>query len=61
MDGIKTNPKENNVTSASGLQSKFGWGFPKANAMIMRLEEDGVVSGLDGNKRSVLVKKSENN
>jgi S-DNA-T family DNA segregation ATPase FtsK/SpoIIIE len=41
--------------SASGLQSKFGWGFPKANGMIMKLEDNGVVSALEGNKRRVLV------
>lgn len=41
--------------SASGLQSKFGWGFPKANGMIMKLEDNGIVSALEGNKRRVLV------
>jgi DNA segregation ATPase FtsK/SpoIIIE, S-DNA-T family len=41
--------------SASGLQSKFGWGFPKANGMIMKLEDNGVVSPLEGNKRRVLM------
>lgn len=41
--------------SASGLQSKFGWGFPKANGMIMKLEDNGVVSALEGNKRRVLI------
>ena len=41
--------------SASGLQSKFGWGFPKANGMIMKLEDAGIISKLEGNKRRVLV------
>jgi S-DNA-T family DNA segregation ATPase FtsK/SpoIIIE len=41
--------------SASGLQSRFGWGFPKANGMIMKLEDNGVVSPLEGNKRRVLM------
>lgn len=45
--------------SASGLQSKFGWGFPKANGMIMRLEENKVVTALEGNKRQVLLKLSD--
>jgi S-DNA-T family DNA segregation ATPase FtsK/SpoIIIE len=46
--------------SASGLQSKFGWGFPKANGMIMKLEDNGVVSPLEGNKRRVLINLNSN-
>jgi DNA segregation ATPase FtsK/SpoIIIE-like protein len=41
--------------SASGLQSRFGWGFPKANGMIMKLEDNYVVSQMEGNKRRVLM------
>ncbi len=42
--------------SASGLQSKFGWGFPKANGMVMKLETAGIITPLESNnKRRVLV------
>lgn len=40
--------------SATNLQSKFGLGFAKANRLIMMMEERGVVSPLEGNKRRVL-------
>ena len=47
--------------SATNLQSKFGLGFAKANRMIMMLEERGVVSALEGNKRKVLIGREESN
>ena len=47
--------------SATNLQSKFGLGFAKANRMIMMLEERGVVSALEGNKRRVLASRDEVN
>ncbi len=42
--------------SASALQSRYGWGYPKANKFIMMMERFGVVSSLQNNKREVLVK-----
>jgi S-DNA-T family DNA segregation ATPase FtsK/SpoIIIE len=42
--------------SASSLQSRYGWGYPKANKFIMMMERYGVVSPLQNNKREVLVK-----
>lgn len=47
--------------SATNLQSKFGLGFAKANRMIMMLEERGVVSALEGNKRKVLIGREDVN
>jgi S-DNA-T family DNA segregation ATPase FtsK/SpoIIIE len=43
-----------NRPSASALQSRFGWGYPKANKMIMMMERYSVVSGIQNNKRVVL-------
>lgn len=45
--------------SATNLQSKFGLGFAKANRLIMMMEERGIVSPLEGNKRRVLAGKEE--
>lgn len=42
--------------SASALQSRYGWGYPKANKFIMMMERYGVVSALQNNKREVLSK-----
>lgn len=42
--------------SASSLQSRYGWGYPKANKFIMMMERYGVVSPLQNNKREVLIK-----
>jgi DNA segregation ATPase FtsK/SpoIIIE, S-DNA-T family len=45
--------------SATNLQSKFGLGYAKANRMIMMLEERGIVSPLEGNKRRVLINNND--
>lgn len=45
--------------SATNLQSKFGLGFAKANRLIMMMEERGVVSPIEGNKRRVLAGREE--
>lgn len=44
--------------SASALQSRYGWGYPKANKFIMMMERFGVVGALQNNKREVLVRLS---
>ena len=41
-------------SSASQLQSRFGWGYPKANKLITLLERFGVVGPLVNNKREIL-------
>ncbi len=46
-----------NTISASGLQRRYGLGFPRAAKLIDALEQDGVISGSNGSKpRDVLVK-----
>lgn len=44
--------------SASALQSRYGWGYPKANKFIMMMERFGVVGALQNNKREVLTRLS---
>jgi len=48
-----------NRSSASQLQSRFGWGYPKANKMITLLERFGVVGPLVNNKREILAGTSQ--
>lgn len=45
--------------SASALQSRYGWGYPKANKFIMMMERYGVVSPLQNNKREVLMRQAD--